>query len=346
MLNRRLQRHARGRSRRLGAFVSGSALVVAMLALLIVARGDLASAAHPGTTVFVDASNAGTEDGSASFPFNTIQEGVNHATASDTVEVAAGNYSSEPGGVVAVDKSLTLRGAQAGVDARGRSGAESIVGCIRVDPSAAVGLDVTIDGFTVTGGGCGIEVTGDLANAQRVSIQNNIVSGFTVGIDAEGVGGSAQLIVSQNVTFGNLDGIIIDDGNITGSALVMIENNSLTDDTCVGIWLNTSVLGAARVSITGNTVSGTTQTGCSSFEPAGMGVFVRDIGSGTDSPTVTISGNTISGSVDEGILIDGAPTSLRSGTLLITGNTIAGNGDDGISIDETISGSTVTVSNN
>ena len=72
--------------------------------------------------------------------------------------------------------------------------------------------------------------------------------------------GSAQLIVSQNVTFGNLDGIIIDDGNITSSALVMIENNSLTDDTCVGIWLNTSVLGAARVSITGNTVSGTTQT--------------------------------------------------------------------------------------
>ena len=63
----------------------------------------------------------------------TIQAAIDAASPGDTINVATGTYNED----VTVNKSLTLNGAQAGVDARGRSTSESeIVGVVKVTSAA------------------------------------------------------------------------------------------------------------------------------------------------------------------------------------------------------------------
>ena len=58
-------------------------------------------------------------------PCLTLQHAIDQAVAADTVNVVSGTY--PVAGLVTVNKQLTLRGAQAGVDARDRVAAESIL---------------------------------------------------------------------------------------------------------------------------------------------------------------------------------------------------------------------------
>ena len=76
----------------------------------------------------------------------TINGAIGKAAASDSIHVAAGTYNEQ----VAVNKTLTLLGAQSGAHAQTRSGAESIIdnACGPVQINAD---NVTLDGFTVQG---------------------------------------------------------------------------------------------------------------------------------------------------------------------------------------------------
>src|SRR5689334_1494583 len=83
---------------------------------------------------------------------STISGAVAAASPGDTIQVCAGTYAE----LVNVNKTLTLKGAQAGVDARtGRTGlpaTESVVtGNAGTTSFYVTASDVTIDGFTVQG---------------------------------------------------------------------------------------------------------------------------------------------------------------------------------------------------
>ncbi|MCZ8276209.1 MAG: right-handed parallel beta-helix repeat-containing protein [Microcystis sp. LE19-4.1E] len=82
--------------------------------------------------------------------YTTIAQGIAAANANEVVLVAAGTYSED----LMIRKSLTLRGAQAGVKATGltRSGGETIINGTGNSSSFVVTIeanDVTIDGFSI-----------------------------------------------------------------------------------------------------------------------------------------------------------------------------------------------------
>jgi hypothetical protein len=108
-------------------------------------------------------------------PFFSIQAAINAASPGDTILVCAGTYVEN----LVLNKDLTLKGAQAGVDARGRMTPESTI-------TAAAGTLLTlmtgsalstIDGFTFLGGTRAIEsATGPI---NGIEILNNRIQGFT-----------------------------------------------------------------------------------------------------------------------------------------------------------------------
>ena len=93
------------------------------------------------TTVYAIAAGGLVHNVTQNTWYSQIQPAINAANANDVIEAAAGTYNES----VTVNKSLTIKGAQAGVNACGRSGAESIIkGFVDVTSAAA---NVTIDGF-------------------------------------------------------------------------------------------------------------------------------------------------------------------------------------------------------
>lgn len=122
-------------------------LSLATLAFMLVIQLGISPATvfpQAPTTVYVDQDNtSGTEDGSASYPYNTITEGIAAVAGGGTVFVAPGTYL----GQLSIGKSLTLRGSGLDVttiDGGGQGNAITV---------ATSGLTVTVEGFKITGGG-------------------------------------------------------------------------------------------------------------------------------------------------------------------------------------------------
>src|SRR5947207_1453709 len=123
--------------------------------------------------------------------YTTIQAAVNAASAGDTIKVADATYNE----AVDINKSLTLQGAQAGVDARTRSGSESTItnscGPVRIEAD-----NVTLDGFTVQGSTdpdpctlAGIWMNPSFSSTQGgAQILNNIVQNNISGIELDNIG--------------------------------------------------------------------------------------------------------------------------------------------------------------
>ena len=180
--------------------------LLAVLAILAAvgastARAQCAAPACPAATCSVNAATGTDGSGccTAIGGCKTIQGGINDATAGDVIGVAAGTYP-ETGGPLTINKTLTLCGAQNGVDARTRVGAESIITDSQGTQVSA--SNVVVNGFTIeqstnnafTGYGLWMN-----PGTSGTLVLNNIVQNNIVGI---GLGGS-QVLICQNLIQNN-----------------------------------------------------------------------------------------------------------------------------------------------
>ena len=177
--------------------------------LLIGLTGLLAKAAA-ATDWYVAASGSdGNNCMSALTPCRNIQAAINKASAGDTIRVADGLYpeATTPGQPLTVSKTLTLLGAQHGVDARGRVALESTV----TNPNGThiAASNVIIDGFT---------------------FQDSTISAFTGYGIWTGTGTTGTQILN-NVIQNNIAGIGFSN---TGASLVLIWHNQIQNNNALG----------------------------------------------------------------------------------------------------------------
>ena len=176
--------------------------------------------------------------------YATIQAAVNAAAAGGTVKVDAGTYAED----VVINKTLTVEGAEAGIDPRGNirqeTGTESIVtGALLTNGLFSSGFtisanDVTVDGFTVQGetnndlsAGAGIVISPNMSGAH---VLNNIVQNNVSGLFLANNSSTDQAVIQHNIFRDNNNngdnggrGIYTDEtesgGNLTN---VLIDGNS------------------------------------------------------------------------------------------------------------------------
>jgi hypothetical protein len=170
--------------------------------------------------------------------YNTIQAAVAAALPGDIIRVCAGNYT----GPVVVDKTLTVRGARFGVDARFRAqtGESNVTG-------TTLGFDlradnIVLDGFRVRNvtGGPGIYTSPEHSGYR---ILNNVVRDNVFGIYANS-GSANQNIISRNlIRTNNRDGAAAQNGIYTDQGLenLVVRNNTFNGQLGTAINLVTGV---------------------------------------------------------------------------------------------------------
>jgi hypothetical protein len=266
------------------------------------------------STVYVDGSYADGSAGGHSFgwdAFATVQAGVDAVASAGTVHVAAGSYAED----VTIAKALTLDGAQAGNDARTRSGSESTARSLHVTAS-----NVVIDGFTFNNVNpqLSVDTTSGGPALSGVVAKNDVFSGYTdVAVPTYNAGnlllqnnlfknasGSAEAIqIKADSLLGGCDGSQVKD-----SKFVAATTNGAAD-------INFSCTGSSSsgIVVSGNTSTGTTN-GSSLVGLSGI------TGGSITGNTATTDGSTI--------FVFGAV----AGTLSLSGNTFTSTGGNAITV--------------
>jgi parallel beta-helix repeat protein len=253
-----------------------------------------ASAVDCTTVCYVDAVtgsdtlNGGTSPADA---FQTIQKGIDTVAAGGTVVVAAGTYAG-----ASIAKTVSLQGAQQGVDARGRSGSESVISVAASTTGFALSgasNNTTIDGFrftaATTGSGNGIGTAAGTTGT--IGILNNIFADLVRGVDA--TLGTPALTISQN-HFSGITGTLSVPGRAmslgsTGNGSAATVSDNLIDGTGIrfGIVLSGGTGGSQ---ITGNAL--TPAAGATSL---GISIGSSVTTAGTRINRNAIAGNSLGG---------------------------------------------------
>jgi parallel beta-helix repeat protein len=265
--------------------------------------------------------------------YDTIQEAIDAASDGDTIMVAAGLYEEN----VEIDKSLTLKGAQAGVDARTRSGAETIIEPgeeqIGISILTAPGRVVVIDGLTVQNAEHGIG-TPEPTMADDITVRNVRV------LNTNGFGISPTFTATTTVEYcyvetvktavnaGALDPFAPTVATFRNNEIVdsqfgftgylkdsLIEGNLVRDFAMEGKGIGGQFI---DTEIKNNTVTGYVEGAALTFEEH----YGRDL-----SENVNVEGNTFTGN-DLGIYVFDTQTTLTG--IAVNFNNIAGNSRYGV----------------
>ncbi len=193
--------------------------------------------------------------------FNTIQGGVNGVAVNGTVKVCPGVYPE----LVTVNKTVTINGAQMGVDARTRPGTPALESVVTGNAGSTsfyvTSSDVTIDGFTVQGNtnpnlfGAGIFVSPGTNGTDLINniIQNNIIGIFPANNSAVNQATIRRNLIRNNNNAGPASGHgIYSDQFSAGGALrnVLIDNNRFSGNSGQGIGFSSTDAAQPQTAIT------------------------------------------------------------------------------------------------
>lgn len=185
-------------------------------------------------------SNTGSVD-SPSGAKRTVQAAINTVTAGGYVFVGPGTFT----GPVVVNKPVNLLGAQAGVDARNRTGAESILALASGTVTLSLqSTNIVVDGFSVlnpnsVSGVIGVDTSSASSGYQ---LWNNRISGNSVGIRLGSTFSFAQpTVVSQNwISANNQSGADAGHGILISTALTnaVVRDTEISSHAAAGIEFN------------------------------------------------------------------------------------------------------------
>jgi hypothetical protein len=297
---------------------------------------------NASTIVVDDDGMASAGDCNAATPASTtIQGAVTAANPGDTIKVCPGTYAEQ----VVIDKTLTLNGPQANVDARTATRGTTPAGEAIVTGTGNGGLtpvyvtanNVTVNGFTIEGNTSGSNFGFGILLAPATSgtnVLNNIIQNNIIGLGLANNSATNQTRIEQNLFRNNNQpgpasgfGIYTEEA-MTGGLVtnVVINENAFTsnDNGAVGL------VAVAPGSQTNITVSNNDFTG------NGNAINV------SSSTNLTITGNNITTSQFTQVFIDG------STGLNFTCNTVRDGASRGIRFSDFGSGgsSGSTVNNN
>jgi len=191
--------------------------------------------------------------------YPTIQSAVNDFTC-DPIIVASGTYPEIAPGPLTIFRTVTLLGAQSGVDARTRSGMESII----TDPQGTIvtASNVIIDGFTIQNSvvgaftGYGIDIGAGTTGTQ---ILNNIIQNNIIGIGLANTGASQVLIRHNLIQNNNQPGPssgtgIYTDQFVAGGAAsnFLVEENKFVGNDDAGIDVSHTAFSVSKLEVAKN----------------------------------------------------------------------------------------------
>lgn len=256
------------------------------------ALAGAATAGHgsaPGDVVYVNGSYSGTEDGTELAPFDTIQEGVGHASAGDTVVVEPTAPGDGPyDETVAVDESVRLvADGRVVLDGGGRTGAAFDVTANRTG--------VAVEGFTI----------------------RNYAGGAPGAAAGVRVAGNATDLAIRNLTLERLNGTAV----YVAAAAGPNANVSVRDNTVRGVDSRGIVLGSVEnASIAGNEIVGSTDPLGAGRDTSSAIAVVADAGG---AERVRITDNAVTGSIDENAIVVGGHGYRLEG-VRVANNTVGG----------------------
>jgi hypothetical protein len=262
--------------------------------------------------------------------FTIVQDGVNAVASGGTVHVAAGTYVEN----VNIPKSVTLKGAEYGIDVSGRTaasvGESTIQGLVTVNSS-----DVNINGFTLTNPSqtYALSITPSSSN---IAITYNIVDtvgdvGLAQNVHAIVLQNGADSVTIAHNRFNNIKAStktisaigVLDMASTNSSTGLLIQSNTFTNIAsgtkgAYGVILNNGA-GVPGAQIKDNTFSGLS------------GGWIHAIGLEGPTPNAIVTGNIFSNLTASGFAIFFEKNSVGN-TVTVSNNQFNGNTFYGVAV--------------